>query len=297
MAVIKNLLKAGGEPAHEGCMLFQPHIIQFRQAFLNKMESLGLKSDPEKDAEMKLEHLGLIDLIGLATASYSAPIQENSWQPARHSADTSVVPRRFASSANTLIQSNGPVQDGGGTQGTCYNCGGQGHFSHECPSRRERPQGHSQGRGAHNGRGIGRGGRHTGRGGRGTHQGAGRRPPRCLSPSAERRQAPRDGTPGTVGWRRVPPGNGPNSKCLEPDCVAGQVPLPAAGIRPRGVPTEAAVRRGKEKGIFPQAQPFGRVADNKARVRGWALSSARACPPRRRPSPASPRNPCRRGRG
>jgi hypothetical protein len=77
------LLKAGGDAGHKGWMLFQEDIMVFRQAFLKKLESLGLKSDLEKDMEMKLKQLRLINLIGKATASHSALIQENSWQPAK----------------------------------------------------------------------------------------------------------------------------------------------------------------------------------------------------------------------
>jgi hypothetical protein len=188
-AIIDKLLTAGGSAGHVGRTIFQADVMQFHQKFNDKLETLGLKSDAEKEAEMVSCRLGIKDLIGKVSASYAGLIQNKDWEPAGRSADTPVVPHKYASSANALIQSNGPVQDSG-TQGMCYNWSEQGHFSRDCPKpRRGRPQGRGQGRGGYNGRGSGRGGpgcgSHIGRGGRGTHQGAGQRPPRRLSPRAE----------------------------------------------------------------------------------------------------------------
>jgi hypothetical protein len=70
--VIKNLLKADRDAGHDGRTLFQADILQFHQVFRAKLATLGIKLDPEKDVEMTLEHLGLIDLISMATTSYSA---------------------------------------------------------------------------------------------------------------------------------------------------------------------------------------------------------------------------------
>jgi hypothetical protein len=86
-AIIKNLLMADGKARHEGQMLFQADVMQFRQAFLKKLESLGLKSDLEKALEMKLKQLDLIVLCGLATMSYSALVQDKSWQQVGQLAD------------------------------------------------------------------------------------------------------------------------------------------------------------------------------------------------------------------
>jgi hypothetical protein len=76
LSVITNLLTGGGDAGHVGRTLFQADIMLFRHAIQEKLATLGLQLDPDKDTEMKLAHLGLIDLIGKATASYSARIQE-----------------------------------------------------------------------------------------------------------------------------------------------------------------------------------------------------------------------------
>jgi hypothetical protein len=51
-AVIDKLQTAGGSAGHVGRTIFQADVIQFRQKFNDKLETLGLKSDAEKEAEM-----------------------------------------------------------------------------------------------------------------------------------------------------------------------------------------------------------------------------------------------------
>jgi hypothetical protein len=74
-------------------------IIQFRLTFNEKLETLGLKTDAEQEAEMMLNWLSIKDLINKVSESYTGLIQTNNWEPAGRSADTSVVPHKFASSA------------------------------------------------------------------------------------------------------------------------------------------------------------------------------------------------------
>jgi hypothetical protein len=49
-AIIDKLLTAGGSAGHVGRTIFQADVIQFRQWFNEKLETLGLKTDVEKDA-------------------------------------------------------------------------------------------------------------------------------------------------------------------------------------------------------------------------------------------------------
>jgi hypothetical protein len=53
---------------------------------------------------MVLSRLGINDLIGKVSASYTGLIQTKNWEPAGRSADTLVVPRKFASSANAPVE-------------------------------------------------------------------------------------------------------------------------------------------------------------------------------------------------
>jgi hypothetical protein len=75
-----------------GHTIFQADVIQFRQQFNEKLETLRLKTDAEKEAEMVLSRLGIKDLIGKVSASYASLIQNKNWESAGRSADTSVVP-------------------------------------------------------------------------------------------------------------------------------------------------------------------------------------------------------------
>jgi hypothetical protein len=92
LAVIEWLLTAGGDAGHAGRTIFQSEILEFRRMFLSKLELMGLKTPAEKAQEMELAGLSLQDLCTKATQVHSSLLQENSWQPARQTPDSSVAP-------------------------------------------------------------------------------------------------------------------------------------------------------------------------------------------------------------
>jgi hypothetical protein len=73
---------------------------------------------------------------GCATQVHSSLLPENNWQPASQTPDSSAAPRQFGSSANALIQMDGPVNHSKNSKENsvkCFNCGEAGHYSCNCP--------------------------------------------------------------------------------------------------------------------------------------------------------------------